>query len=105
MKRKYFDWEDNVPLEPCSGGRNHIWDEFAKGGYVIQGFLSGGKQGIGERCGRVCGRLFVEKSICPKVNENNTELGVRSGSCMLSGSCDLVVACYWHDIEQNIVTS
>jgi hypothetical protein len=73
MKRKYFNWEDNVPLEPCSNGRNHVWDEFAKGGSVITGFLSGSKRCIGERGGRVCGRLFVEKSICPKVNESDKE--------------------------------
>jgi hypothetical protein len=73
LKQKYFDLAENKPLEPCSAGTNQAWDKFAKGGYIITGFLSGGKQCIGERCGKVCGRLFVEKSIGPTVKKNNTE--------------------------------
>jgi hypothetical protein len=77
LKRKYFDLAENKPLEPCSEGTNHVWDKFAKGGYVTTGFLSGGKQCIGERCGKVCGRLFVQKSIFPKVNKNDKEFHPR----------------------------
>jgi hypothetical protein len=95
LKQKYFNLAENKPLEPCSEGTNHVWDKFAKGGYVITGFLSCGKQCIGERCGRyvvdcLSRNLFVPRltrttqNSTPRANDQPMDVPFASMGCALS---------------------
>jgi hypothetical protein len=73
VKKRFMAYEKNDPLESCANGKNHVWDEFSSGTYVLKGGLSGEKTCIGVRNGKKCGRLFVCKAISAKVHETETE--------------------------------